>query len=251
MSGHSKWSKIKRKKGATDQKRSQMFSRISKEITVAVKEGGSPDPEGNARLRLAVQNAKGQNMPKDVIERAIKKGDQDESSFEHSTFEGYAPGGVPIYVECLSDNNNRTVAAVRSIFTKREGTLGTNGSLSFIFTRKGVFEIKPEAISIDQDELELELIDAGLEEIESDEETITLTCSLEDFGNIQKKLEELNIEATNAELKMIPNSYADIDVHTAKKALNIIEAFEENEDVSAVYHNIEMTDELEKALEEE
>ncbi len=250
MSGHSKWSKIKRKKGATDQKRSQMFSRLSKEITVAVKEGGSPDPEGNSRLRLAVQNAKGQNMPKDVIERAIKKGDQDGSNYEFSTFEGYAPGGVPIFVECLSDNSNRTVAAVRSIFTKREGTLGTNGSLSFIFTRKGVFEIKKEDISMDLDELELNLIDAGLEDLEDEDDIAILTCAMEDFGNIQKKLEELSIVATSAELKMIPNSYADVDVHTAKKALNIVEVFEECEDVSAVYHNIEMTDELEKALEE-
>jgi len=250
MSGHSKWSKIKRKKGATDQKRSQMFSRLSKEITIGVKEGGSTDPDMNARLRLAIQNAKGQNMPKDVIERAIKKGDQDESSYEFSTFEGYAPGGVPIYVECLSDNNNRTVAAVRSIFTKREGTLGTKGSLSFIFSRKGVFEIKQENISLDIEELELELIDAGLEEIELDDSTITITCSLEDFGNMQSKLEELSIEVTAADLKQIPMTYADVDVETAKKALRIIEAFEENEDVSAVYHNLEMTDELEKALEE-
>ncbi|MFW5851425.1 MAG: YebC/PmpR family DNA-binding transcriptional regulator [Bacteroidota bacterium] len=250
MSGHSKWSKIKRKKGATDSKRSQLFSRLSKEITIAVKEGGGGDPDMNARLRLAVQNAKGANMPKDVIERAISKGEKDESSYEFSTFEGYAPGGIAVFVECLSDNNNRTVSAVRSIFTKHNGSLGTNGSLSFIFTRKGVFEIKKESVSIDMEELELELIDAGLEEIEYDESTITLTCAMEDFGNIQKKLEELSIEASNAELKRIPVSTTELPVDDAKKVIKLIDAFEECEDVSVVYHNLEMTDELEHALEE-
>lgn len=250
MSGHSKWSKIKRKKGATDTKRSQMFSRMSKEITIAVKEGGSTDPDMNARLRLAIQNAKGGNMSKDVIERAISKGEKDESNYEFLTFEGYAPGGVAIFIECLSDNNNRTVSAVRSIFTKHNGSLGTNGSLSFIFTRKGIFEISKETISIDMDELELELIDAGLEEIEQDETSITLTCALDDFGSMQKKLEELSIEATNAELKRIPQTTTKLDIHEAKKVLRIIDAFDECEDVSMVYHNLEMTDELEQAIEE-
>jgi len=128
MSGHSKWSTIKRKKGAIDAKRSKLFSRVVKEIIIAVKEGGS-DPESNAKLRVAIQNAKGVNMPKDNIERAIKKGDKDDSNFQEVTFEGYAPGGVAIFVECLTDNNNRTVGAIRAIFSKKGGNLGTNGSL--------------------------------------------------------------------------------------------------------------------------
>lgn len=250
MAGHSKWSKIKRKKGATDTKRSQMFSRISKEITVAVKENGNPDPTMNARLRLAIQNAKGVNMSKDVIERAISKGEKDESTYEFLTFEGYAPGGVAVFIECLSDNNNRTVGAVRSIFTKYNGSLGVNGSLSFIFTRKGMFEIAKKAISINIDELELELIDAGLEEIEQDETSITLVCALDDFGNMQKKLEELSIEATNAELKQVPLSTTKLNVDDALKVIKLIDAFDECEDVSMVYHNLEMTDELVKAIEE-
>ena len=250
MAGHSKWSKIKRKKGATDKKRSQMFSRISKEITVAVKENGNPDPTMNARLRLAIQNAKGVNMSKEVIERAISKGEKDESTYEFLTFEGYAPGGVAIFIECLSDNNNRTVGAVRSIFTKYNGSLGVNGSLSFIFTRKGMFEIAKKAISISIDELELELIDAGLEEIEQDETSITLVCALDDFGNMQKKLEELSIEATNAELRRVPLSTTQLNIDDALKVIKLIDAFDECEDVSMVYHNLEMTDELAKAIEE-
>ncbi|MCK9562187.1 MAG: YebC/PmpR family DNA-binding transcriptional regulator [Bacteroidales bacterium] len=250
MAGHSKWSKIKRKKGATDTKRSQMFSRISKEITVAVKENGNPDPTMNARLRLAIQNAKGVNMSKEVIERAISKGEKDESTYEFLTFEGYAPGGVAIFIECLSDNNNRTVGAVRSIFTKYNGSLGVNGSLSFIFTRKGMFEIAKKAISISIDELELELIDAGLEEIEQDETSITLVCALDDFGNMQKKLEELSIEATNAELRRVPLSTTQLNIDDALKVIKLIDAFDECEDVSMVYHNLEMTDELAKAIEE-
>ena len=250
MAGPSKWSKIKRKKGATDTKRSQMFSRISKEITVAVKENGNPDPTMNARLRLAIQNAKGVNMSKEVIERAISKGEKDESTYEFLTFEGYAPGGVAIFIECLSDNNNRTVGAVRSIFTKYNGSLGVNGSLSFIFTRKGMFEIAKKAISISIDELELELIDAGLEEIEQDETSITLVCALDDFGNMQKKLEELSIEATNAELRRVPLSTTQLNIDDALKVIKLIDAFDECEDVSMVYHNLEMTDELAKAIEE-
>jgi len=250
MAGHSKWSKIKRKKGETDTKRSQMFSRISKEITVAVKENGNPDPTMNARLRLAIQNAKGVNMSKDVIERAISKGEKDESTYEFLTFEGYAPGGVAVFIECLSDNNNRTVGAVRSIFTKYNGSLGVNGSLSFIFTRKGMFEIAKKAISINIDELELELIDAGLEEIEQDETSITLVCALDDFGNMQKKLEELSIEATNAELRRVPLSTTQLNIDDALKVIKLIDAFDECEDVSMVYHNLEMTDELAKAIEE-
>jgi len=251
MSGHSKWSTIKRKKGALDAKRSKIFSKLSKEITVAVKEGGSSDVEMNPRLRLAVQNAKGVNMPKDVIQRAINKAEKDASNFEESTFEGYAPHGIAVIVECLSDNSNRTVSSVRATFNKYNGSLGTNGSLSFIFERKGVFEIDKESISMDIDEFELEIIDGGVEEMEVLDDIIVLTCSMDDFGNVQKKLEELNIEAKNAELKRIPNNTLSLSVEDALKVLKVIDAFEDNDDVSNVYHNLEMTDELAQALEDQ
>ena len=250
MSGHSKWSTIKRKKGALDAKRSKIFSRISKEITIAAREGGGADPEMNPRLRLAVQNAKAQNMPKDVIERAISKASKDGDSLVEMNFEGYGPGGVAVFVECLSDNNNRTVGAIRAIFTKRGGSLGTNGSLSFIFDRKGVFEFtKPE--SLDMDDLELEVIDAGAEDIESEGDTVIITCALEDFGQLNKKLEELSITPEKAELERIPNNTKELSLDDAKKVLRMIEDFEDNDDVQNVFHNLEMTEELENALNEE
>ena len=248
MSGHSKWSTIKRKKGAADAKRSKMFSRVSKEITVAVKEGG-PDPDGNPRLRLAIQNAKGVNMPKDNVSRAISKGESDDANFQEITFEGYAPGGIALFIECLSDNNNRTVAAVRSVFNKKGGSLGTNGSLSFLFDRKGIFTVLSEGLDIE--EFELETIDAGAEDFEVQEEHVIITTALEDFGNMQKKLDEMNIEVENAELQRIPNNTTALDIDSAKKVLKMIDAFEEDDDVQNVFHNLEITPELEEVLAEE
>ncbi len=248
MSGHSKWSTIKRKKGAQDAKRSKIFSRLVKEITIAVREGGS-DPDSNPRLRLAISNAKGENMPKDNIERAISKADSDGSQLEEVTFEGYAPGGIAVFIECLTDNNLRTVSSIRSIFNKYNGSLGTNGSLSFLFDRKGIFEL--EKGDFDMDEFQLEMIDAGAEDIEITDDRIIVTTAMEDFGNMQKKLEELKIDAEKSELQRIPTSTKEVDLKTAKTALKVIEAFEDDDDVQNVYHNLEMTDELEKALEED
>lgn len=250
MSGHSKWSTIKRKKGAIDAKRSKIFSRLSKEITIAAREGGGSEPEMNPRLRLAIQNAKAQNMPKDVIERAVSKANKDGDALVEMNFEGYGPGGVAVFVECLSDNNNRTVGAIRAIFTKRGGSLGTNGSLSFIFDRKGVFEFEKPG-QMEMEELELEVIDAGAEDIEMDEGRLIITCAMEDFGQLNKKLEELGISPERAELQRIPNNSKELSLDDAKKVLRMIEDFEDNDDVQNVFHNLEMTDELEKALNEE
>ena len=248
MSGHSKWSTIKRKKGAIDAKRGKIFTKIIKEIIIAAKEGGG-DPESNARLRLAVQNAKGANMPKDNIERAIKKATGSEAeNYIETTFEGYAPGGVAVFIECLTDNNNRTVANVRAAFNKYGGSLGTNGSLSFVFDRKGIFTIKDEKISFE--DLELEMIDAGAQSIDVDDNIITITCAKEDFGNVNRTLNDLSIDIEEAGLKRIPNDTKKLDVESAKKALKLIETIEDDDDVQFVYHNIEMTDELAAALDE-
>ncbi len=243
MSGHSKWSTIKRKKGAADAKRSKIFSKLIKEITVAVKEGGS-DPEGNPRLRLAIANAKGQSMPKDNIERAISKGkDKDTASFSEVTYEGYLPNGIAVYVETQTDNTQRTVSNVRAIFNKYGGSLGTNGSLSFLFDRKGVFSV-PKG-DLDQDEFELEIIDAGAEDIELDEDGFFhITTSMEDFGPMMKKLEELGIEPESAELQRIPHETKILDKEAAGKILKVIELFEDDDDVQRVFHNLEITDEL-------
>ncbi len=252
MAGHNKWSKIKRKKGVADAKRSKIFSRIIKEITVAVKEGGSGDPDFNPRLRLAVANAKGANMPKDNVARAIKKAlDTDSGALFQPTYEGYAPGGIAVFVECTTDNQQRTVSNVRAIFNKKGGNLATSGSVDFLFERKGVFLI--EQGEHDPEELELELIDGGAEDIELDEESkeIAITVDFPDFGNMQKKLEEMAIEPKSANLERIPTTTSKLDLADAKKALTLVEALEEDDDVNVVFHNLEMTDELAEALEEE
>lgn len=251
MAGHNKWSKIKRKKGVADAKRSKEFSRIIKEITVAVKEGGSGDPDFNPRLRVALSNAKGVNMPKDNIERAIKKAlDSGGDSLHQPTYEGYAPGGVAIFVECTTDNLNRTVSNVRAIFNKRGGNLATTGSVDFMFDRKGIFILDKEGK--DLEELELELIDGGAEEIEIDDENneISVTVAFEDFGTMQKKLDDLNLEARSATLERIPTTTTALAVDESKSALALVEALEDDDDVVNVFHNLEMTEELEAALSE-
>ena len=220
MSGHSKWSTIKRKKGAADARRGKLFTKLIKEISIAAREGGA-EPDANPRLRLAIANAKGNNMPKDNIERAIKKASgSDGSQYHESTFEGYASHGVAVFVECLTDNSNRTVSSVRAAFTKFGGNLGTNGSLEFIFDRKGVFDIKL-AEGVDEDEFMLEIIDGGAEDVVSEEGYLHVTCEMSDFGSVQKKLEELGVEAENAELQRIPNTVVTLSDDDFTKELKI------------------------------
>lgn len=246
MSGHSKWSTIKRKKGAADAKRGKIFTKIIKEIMISVREGGS-DLNGNARLRLAIQNAKGANMPKENIDRAIKKASgADAEAYHENTYEGYASHGIAVFVEGLTDNTNRTLANIRYIFGKYNGALGPNGSLTFLFDRKGVFTIG--AGGVDLESFELDLIDAGAEDIEVDEGMITVTCAKDDFGSVNRKLEALGIEAEEAGLKRIPKETKVLDVESARKVLKLIEALEDDDDVQAVYHNLGMTDELMEAL---
>lgn len=242
MSGHNKWSTIKRKKGALDAKRSKIFSKIIKEITVAVKEGGA-DPDGNPRLRLAIANAKGASMPKDNIARAINKGaEKDAANYQETSYEGYAPNGIAIFAEATTDNVQRTVSSVRSYFNKFGGSLGTNGSLAFLFDRKGVFNIPKGNISLD--DIEMDLIDGGAEDIQLEDDTITITTAMEDFGQMLKKLEELNIEPENAELQRIPKNTVKVDKDTALKVMRLIELFEDDDDVTNVFHNMEITDEM-------
>ncbi|MBY5957015.1 YebC/PmpR family DNA-binding transcriptional regulator [Membranicola marinus] len=251
MAGHNKWSKIKRKKGAADAKRSKMYSKLIKEITVAVKEGNSGDEEFNPRLRLAIANAKGINMPKDNIERAIKKAlEKDSGAIYQPTYEGYGPGGVAIFVETATDNLNRTVGSIRAIFSKKNGNLATSGSVDFLFERKGIFVLD---VSPDQkDDIELALIDGGAEEMEYDSDTseMVVTVAFEDFGTMQETLESLEIDPKSANLERIPNVYTKLSVDDAKKVLDLIEALEDDDDVQQVFHNLEMTEELEAVLEE-
>jgi YebC/PmpR family DNA-binding regulatory protein len=245
MSGHSKWSTIKRKKGAADAKRSKIFSRISKEIQVAVKEAG-PDPEANPRLRLAIANAKGVNMPKENIERVINKASKEDANLHEVTFEGYAPHGIALFIECLTDNNNRTVSSIRAIFNRRGGNLATSGSVGFLFERKGVITVSSERL--DQDEFELGMIDAGAENIEVDDDRFIITTALEDFGHVRKALEEMEVEPENAELQRIPAETKILTREEAVRVLKLIEEFEDDDDVQNVYHNLEVTDEILAAL---
>ena len=252
MAGHSKWANIKHRKGAQDKKRAKQFTRAIKDITVAVKEGGGADPEANPALRNAIANAKGVNMPKDTIERAIKKASgADADNYETVTFEGYGPNGIAFFIECTTDNTNRTVASVRSIFSKNGGSLGTNGSLEFLFDRKGVFTIEREKFEMPLEELELQLIEGGAEDFEESDEFITIYTDFTNFGKMAETLENLNIEVKNSELQRIPTNTNELPLEDAKKIMKLVDKFEEDDDVQNVFYNLEITDELAEALDEE
>ena len=245
MSGHNKWSKIKRAKGAADAKRSKQWSNILKQVSIAVREGG-PDPDSNPRLRLLVQNARGVNMPKDTLQRTITKAnDKDAAQMQELTFECHVGHGIALFIEALSDNNNRTVPNVKSIMNKYGGTLETNGSLSFLFDRKGVFVV-PRKADMNIEELEMELIDGGLEEMEADDEYLTLYTAYEDFGNMVKMLEEKGIEVESAELQRIPNATRQLDAEAIRKVMKIINLLEEDDDITNVYHDMEIPDDFEE-----
>jgi len=242
MAGHSKWANIKHRKGAQDAKRGKIFTKLIKEITVASKEGGA-DPDTNPRLRLAIQNAKGKNVPKDNIERAINKGQaNDASDYTELTYEGYAPHGVAVFVECATDNLKRTIAAVRSYFNKSGGSLGKNGSVEFLFERKGVFSMQlPEGTDLEA--LELALIDGGMEEMEESEGFLNVACMMEDFGTLQNKLEELNLETEEAGLQRIPATTVTLNNEQFQSVMKLIDKLEDDDDIQKVYHNMEITDE--------
>lgn len=249
MSGHNKWSTIKRKKEANDAKRSKMFTKIIKDITIAVREGG-PDPNSNPRLRLAIANARGVNMPKDNIQRAINKANEkDSANYVEIVYEGYATHGVAIIVECATDNQQRTVANIRSYFNKHGGSLSTSGSLNFIFDQKGVFRINKEKIS-NFEEFMLEVIDAGAEDVIEEDDMITIYTPRENFGIMQKTLEKLNIEPDSSKLERIPNTFVKLEKEQALKILKLIDLLEDDDDVQDVYHNLELSDEILAELEE-
>ena len=220
------------------------FSKIGKDIAIAVKAGG-PDPESNPALRRCMQNAKGANMPKDNVERAIKKASgADAEQYDEITYEGYGQGGVAFFVECTTNNSTRTVANVRAVFNKFDGNLGKNGELAFIFDRKGIFTIDLVQIKMDWDDFEMEMIDGGAEDVEKDEEEVLITTAFEDFGSLSHKLDELGIEAKSAELQRIPNNTKEVTEEQFKANMKMLDRFEEDDDVQNVYHNMEITDEL-------
>ncbi|MFP8896127.1 MULTISPECIES: YebC/PmpR family DNA-binding transcriptional regulator [Chryseobacterium] len=229
-------------------KMAKTFSKIGKDIALAVKAGGT-DPESNPALRRCIQNAKGANMPKDNVERAIKKASgADAENYEEITYEGYGQGGVAFFVECTTNNTTRTVANVRAIFNKFDGNLGKNGELAFIFDRKGIFTIDLAQIKMDWDDFEMEMIDGGAEDVEKDEEEVMITTAFEDFGSLSHKLDALGIEAKSAELQRIPNNTKEVNAEQFKANMKMLERFEEDDDVQNVYHNMEITEELMNSL---
>ncbi len=239
MSGHSKWSTIKRKKGAIDAQRSRYFSKLIREITAAVKQGGN-NIDMNPRLRLAVQNAKGYNMPKDNIERAINKGtSNDTADFFNITYEGNGPHGTAFIIECMTDNQNRTIGDVRAIFNKYNGTIGKSGSVAYLFERQSCFVVEQHFIS-DADEFLLDMVDFGVTDVEKDEEEgcFYIVGSVTNFKDIQDELEKRKIEIKQAELRYVPQNQVSLSGDNAEKMLNFIDLLEDLEDVQHVFHNI-------------
>lgn len=220
---------------------SRTFTKIGKEITIAVKAGG-PDPQANSRLRALMANAKAANMPKDTVDRAIKKAtDKDASDYKEIVYEGYGPFGIAIVVETATDNNTRTVANVRSYFNKFGGNLGTSGSLSFMFEHKCVFHIKPKD-GVSLEDLELELIDYGVDELDQDEEDIVIYGAFEENSNIQKYLEDNGFEITSSEFVRIPNDTKEVTAEQRETLEKLLEKFEDDDDVQNVFHNMKEDD---------
>ena len=244
MSGHSKWASIKHKKAANDSKKGKIWSKIAKEITIAVKEGGSPDPDQNARLRMVIVKAKGTNMPNDNIDRAIKRGSGagEGANIEEMSYEGYAPGGVAIIVDVATDNKNRTAAEIRSIFSKNGGNLAESGAVSWQFKKKAVVMI-PAAGNTEESLMDI-VLDAGAEDIEQDEEVFTITGPMESLSSIVDALKAKGIEPESAEIVRIADNTMTIAENDAKKVMKIIGLFEDHDDVSAVATNLEITDNL-------
>lgn len=251
MAGHSKWANIKHRKAREDAKRAKAFTKHIREITVAAREGGG-DPDANPRLSLAIQNAKGVNLPKDNIERAIKKGtgelDDGSGNYEEVTYEGYGPGGIAYFIEATSNNLNRTVGEIRHLFTKHGGNLGTDGSVGYLFEQKGSIKIKKT--DMDPDELMLLAIDAGAEDVEIEEEFIEVTTTRENLITTRKNLEEEGIEIESAELVRIPMTEVSADPDTARKNLKLMDLFDENDDVSSIFTNLKLDDETLAIIEE-
>jgi len=244
MSGHSKWSTIKRKKAAIDAKRGKLFTKLIKEITIAARQGGG-DPGANPRLRLAIDNAKSANMPMDNIERAIKKatGELEGVQYTELTYEGYGPSGVAILVESVTDNKNRTVAEVRHLFSKYGGSMGESGSVLWMFDRKGVITF-PAQGKTEDDIMEI-VLDAGAEDIQLDDDYFEVTTEVETFEDVRKALAEACIEIENASLQWIAKNTVDVSGESQEKVLKLIDMLEDNDDVQNVYSNANFLDDEE------
>ncbi|MGH3103934.1 MAG: YebC/PmpR family DNA-binding transcriptional regulator [Gaiellaceae bacterium] len=249
MSGHSKWSSIKHKKGAADAKRGKLFSKLSRAIIVAAKEGGG-DPAGNLALQNAIEKAKSYSMPKDNIERAIARGsgaDADAAAFEQIVYEGYGPSGVAVLVEALTDNRNRTASDVRHAFDKNDGNLGTSGAVAWLFERRGVVLVAAD--SADEDELTLVAADGGAEDVAQDGSSFQVTCAPEWLPAVRQAIERAGFAIESAELTMVPKTTVEVaDEAAAKKILRLMDALEENDDVQDVFANFDIPERVLEAV---
>jgi YebC/PmpR family DNA-binding regulatory protein len=244
MSGHSKWASIKHKKAATDKKRGQLFTKIIKEITVAARASGGNEDQ-NPRLRVAIEKAKEANMPSDNIARAIKKGTGELPgvSYEEISLEAYGPSGVAIYMETLTDNKNRTLSEVRSIFTKKGGNLAQSGAVSWLFEKKGFFLVSKK--DSEEDKLMNAVLEAGAEDMSAADDVYEIKSAPQDFDQVKKSLQDAGIKLESSEITMLPKSSVKItDEHTAKQVLNLIEALEDHDDIQNVYANFDIPDDL-------
>ena len=238
MSGHSKWHNIQAKKGKADAARGKIFTKLGRELLIAVKEGG-PDPSGNSKLKNVIAKCKAANMPNDTINNAIKKASTSNENYEEITYEGYGPNGVAIIVEAATDNKNRTAADVRHAFDKAGGNLGTSGCVSYLFNKKGVMVIEKETASMGEEELMMLAIEAGAEDFESEEEIYEIKTDPSDFATVREKLEEAGIEFLEAEVQMVPTTTVALDEKGVEKTERLIERLEDLDDVSNIYHNWE------------
>lgn len=247
MAGHSKWSNIKHKKGRADAERGKIFTKIGREIAIAVKEGGS-DPAVNSKLRDVIAKAKSNNMPNDNITRSIKKaaGETDNVIYEEISYEGYAPGGVAIICEVVTDNRNRTASDVRHIFDKNGGTLGQTGSVGFMFDHKGVLVVE-RGLAVDEDELMMHALDAGAEDMKVYDDSYEIITAPNDFSAVREALEGQGVVFASTERVKIPQNTVDLtDEDTLKKVLKLLDMLDDNDDVMEVYHNAELPDEEEE-----
>ncbi len=244
MSGHSKWSSIKHKKGAADAKRGKIFTKLIKEITIAARMGGSGDLNANPRLRTAVLAAKAENMPKDNIERAIKKGtgELEGVNYEENIYEGYGPGGAAVLVESLTDNKNRAVAEIRHIFSKRGGGLGENGCVAWMFHKKGYINVDKKAIS--EEKLMEITLDAGAEDVREDGDIFEIITAPEDFEAVKNALDKASIPYTGSEVTMLPKTTTNLEGKEAEQMVRLMEALEDCDDVQKVYTNADIPDEI-------
>jgi len=238
MSGHSKWHNIQAKKGKADAARGKVFTKLGRELLIAVKEGGA-DPAGNSKLRNVIAKCKAANMPNDTINNAIKKASTSNENYEEITYEGYGPNGVAVIVEASTDNKNRTAADVRHAFDKSGGNLGTSGCVSYMFNKKGVLIIEKATVSMSEDDLMLLAIDSGAEDFSSEEEIYEITTAPEDFSSVQEELEKQGLTFLEAGIQMVPTTYVALDEKGVEKMEKLIERLEDLDDVSEVYHNWE------------